>query len=235
MNKISIGILTGSGPEAGMLLWKMILDNVRKDLGNLYLGDLQAPEFLIHSIPKLGLSMDLEKNQDELWQVIKESLEIMNGKVDVLCLSCNILHFFQNKIETNNFSFQFISLVDTTIDYLKSNNIGQIGFISIPKVMDFSGISPYHKLNSICEVRLPKNFDKVVEIVTKIKKEGFASEVTTYKFMELVNQLQVDNIVIACTELSLLPITHLSHIHYIDPMHLLAQKTSSLFIQNNCG
>ena len=47
MKKISIGIITGSGPEAGMHLWKMILDDVRNDLGKLYLGDLQAPEFII--------------------------------------------------------------------------------------------------------------------------------------------------------------------------------------------
>ncbi|MBK9564521.1 MAG: hypothetical protein IPO37_04850 [Saprospiraceae bacterium] len=40
--------------EAGMHLWKMILDDVRNDLGKLYLGDLQAPEFIIHSIPQLG-------------------------------------------------------------------------------------------------------------------------------------------------------------------------------------
>lgn len=233
MNKISIGILTGSGPEAGMHLWKMILDNVRRDLGKLYFGDLQAPEFLIHSIPKLGLSMDLEKNKDELWEVIKESLDIMNDKVDVLCLSCNILHFFQRQIENSNFSFQFISLVDTTIDYLKNNGIKKVGFISIPQVLDFSGTSPYHKLSSICEVKLPNNFENVVEIVEKIKQEGFASEDTTSKFKKLVNQLQVDNIVIACTELSLIPITRSSCIHYIDPMSLLAQKISFLFIQNN--
>lgn len=233
MKKISIGIITGSGPEAGMHLWKMILDDVRNDLGKLYLGDLQAPEFIIHSIPQLGLSMDFEKNQTELWEALKVSLELMNGKVDVLCLSCNILHFFQNKIETNNFSFQFVSLVDTTIEYLIKNRINEVGFISIPKVMDFSSISPYRKLNSICKVKFPTNFDKVVEIVNTIKKEGFVNECVKSNFEDVVEQLQVGNVVVACTELSLIQASQSSCVNYIDPMSLLAKKISLLFTQNN--
>lgn len=229
----SIGIITGSGPEAGIHLWKIILDSVRRDLGELYFGDLQAPEFIIHSIPKLGLSMDLEKNESELWEALKESMELMNGKIDILCISCNILHFFQNRIEASSFNFQFVSLIDTTIDYLNNNNIKEVGFISIPQVMDFSGISPYHKLTSICEVKLPDDFDKVVEIVEIIKKDGFANKDTISKFIDVVNQLKVDNVVIACTELSLILTTQISSSNYIDPMNLLAQKISCLSIGNN--
>ena len=233
MKKKSIGIITGSGPEAGMHLWKMILDNVRRDLGELYFGDLQAPVFIIHSNPKLGLSMDLEKNKNELWEALKVSLELMNGKVDVVCLSCNILHYFQSRIEACSFSFKFVSLVDTTMDFLKYNDIKEVGFISIPQVMELSGISPYHKLTSICKVKLPDNFDRVVDIVTKIKKDGFANKDTTSKFKDVVNQLQVDNIIIACTELSLILTTHVSSIKYIDPMNLLAKNISSLAIYDN--
>ncbi len=56
-----IGIITGSGPEAGVDLWQKILKINKDILKEDFHGDLDAPNVTIFSVPELGHSMELEK------------------------------------------------------------------------------------------------------------------------------------------------------------------------------
>ena len=52
-----IGIITGSGPEAGVDLWMKILEENKRVLKENFRGDLDAPDVTIFSIQQLGHSM----------------------------------------------------------------------------------------------------------------------------------------------------------------------------------
>ena len=90
-----IGILAGSGPEAGIDLWTKTLAATRRLLGARYGGDLDAPEVLIHSVPALGLSMELEPNDAVVWKVLRESAEALAQRVDAFAIACNTLNHYE--------------------------------------------------------------------------------------------------------------------------------------------
>lgn len=70
-----IGIITGSGPEAGIDLWQKILIENKAILKDKFQGDLDAPNLTIFSVPQLGYSMELEKNYDLVWDILKKKLK----------------------------------------------------------------------------------------------------------------------------------------------------------------
>ena len=65
--KAVLGIIAGSGPEAGVDLWRKILVANRIALNERFRGDIDAPHMVIISEPTLGLSMDLVANREPVW------------------------------------------------------------------------------------------------------------------------------------------------------------------------
>ena len=57
----TLGIITGSGPEAGIDLWAKVLRKNMAAFGQDFRGDLDAPRVVVASEPELGLSMDLAR------------------------------------------------------------------------------------------------------------------------------------------------------------------------------
>ena len=82
--KKRIGIITGSGPEAGVDLWQKILKANKDILKENFHGDLDAPNVTIFSVPELGHSMELELNYEMVWKVLEKS-------VRDICKSCGLL------------------------------------------------------------------------------------------------------------------------------------------------
>ena len=76
-----IGIITGSGPEAGLDLWNKLLHANRAMQGDLFRGDLDAPNVTIFSEPSLGLSMELEANDETGWQCLKSTALALAARV----------------------------------------------------------------------------------------------------------------------------------------------------------
>ena len=56
-----IGVIAGSGPEAGVDLWVKILAVSRREQGEAYTGDSSAPLVRIISDPALGLPFDAQQ------------------------------------------------------------------------------------------------------------------------------------------------------------------------------
>jgi len=49
-----VGIITGSGPDAGIDFWNKLLKSNREYLKDKFTGDLDHPNTYIHSISELG-------------------------------------------------------------------------------------------------------------------------------------------------------------------------------------
>ncbi len=81
-----IGIITGSGPEAGIDLWQKTLDINKKILKENFRGDLDAPNVTIYSIPELGYSMELEKNYTKVWDILQKAIKNICKRLTILLL-----------------------------------------------------------------------------------------------------------------------------------------------------
>ncbi|CAH9050759.1 hypothetical protein PSECIP111951_02136 [Pseudoalteromonas holothuriae] len=223
MNQITtpgrIGIITGAGPDAGIDLWQKVLKHNKSLYKEHYQGDLSAPEVVVYSIPQLGLAMDIKSNEAILWQRLQEVLQRLNSQVDYVCIACNVLHYFSDKINQLKLNIEFISIVDVVENYIKKH--GNVALLSISKVIEFGQYSPYAPSAKKYPLETPKPA-AMDSLVSDIKRLGGEHPDTVAQFDEIVAQLQSDKLILACTDLPLLPLDKY-HKEFVDASDMLAQ------------
>jgi aspartate racemase len=140
-----IGILTGNGPESGVTLWQDILATVRK----LYpqVPDVLMPDVLIHSVPGMGLSMDLVKREKEVREIVLGGIrDLLLRDCKLITVACNTTIYFEREIAAlcEDFGARFISIAEAAVSAAQrtlakqSDNTG-VGLIGIGPVISLDG------------------------------------------------------------------------------------------------
>lgn len=126
-----IGIITGSGPEAGIDLWQKIIVSTRQHFGENFRGDIDIPNIIIYSDASLGLSMELEKHKTRIWNNLEKNLIDLTNRVDYFCISCYTLHYFEDHILNLKLKAEFISIISVIVEYIKNMTIETLGILSV--------------------------------------------------------------------------------------------------------
>lgn len=220
----TIGIITGSGPEAGIDLWLKILKQNREYIGKTFRGDIDAPQLIVHSIPQLGLSMEIRKNDRIVWEYLKTASINLSKDTDLFCIACNTLHYYHPEILNLNLSSEFISMIDAVKDHIIRNNIKRIALLGVKSVIEMDYWSPYNQLQEITRVEKISNPDKIKlkNLVYNIKKHGSKNREYKECLINIIGKLKSDHIFLACTELPLLDINFPDK-NIIDNNELLAK------------
>ena len=222
LNKKKIGIITGAGPEAGIDLWNKILEKNKNKFQDSYQGDLDAPYVVVRSIPALGNVMDIENHEADIWEILKDEILKISDDVDYFCIACNVLHFYSDQIIAMGLKEKFISIIDATQEYLEDKGVDQISLLSISKVLEFGKYSPYSSLKENLDVEVP-NIKETHNLIKDIKVKGATNEKVLLSYQQIINKLDSELIVLACTELPLLSTKGMSK-KFIDPTEILAEK-----------
>lgn len=219
----SIGIIAGAGPEAGIDLWKKILEANRRHHGDNFRGDIDAPEVLVHSIPELGFAMNLQEHESRLWAALLRAITHMDSQTNLLCIACNVLHTFADRIRALDTTLDLVSIVDVTCDHICSAGINRVGFLSISSVMALEGNSPYAALRDSANIVTAADSAAVDVLIREVKRHGASFPGLRERYDDIVRDLGVDSVILACTELPLL--SHpLPGIEQIDATRLLADE-----------
>lgn len=215
-----IGIISGAGPEAGIDLWRKILSHNKFLFGYRFQGDISAPEVLIHSLPELGLSIDVEAYEPLLWESLKAALQNMSSRVDFVCIASNVLHYFEERIQELPSSFEFVSMIAATEDVMPQYD--QLAILAMSKVLDFGAYSPYRNAAKKFRLEAPSPIEMDI-LVRSIKVNGADHPNTIDLFEDILSGIKSDNVILACAELPLLPL-HQFDKNFIDPSDLLAKR-----------
>ncbi|MFC2155035.1 aspartate/glutamate racemase family protein [Acidobacteriota bacterium] len=223
VNKKKVGIITGSGPEAGIDLWAKILKANKKSLEGKFRGDIDAPYIIIYSIPDLGRSMDLNKYEEEVRECLVDVVKKISTDVDLFCIACNTLHYYIQDIKGLTLKAEFVSIVDAVIKYVEQNKIKEIAILGSFYGMKINKWKIYSPLHEISDVKSPKDFEKVHELVYDIKRLGPGAPTIETRFKSILEQFDTKNILLACTELPLVKVDT-PDINLIDSTDLLAKE-----------
>ena len=198
----TIGIITGSGPEAGIDLWSKILSNRRESRNLIYRGDLDAPAMRIRSIPTLGLSMDMDTHASHLRPLVTEAALEMAQQCAAYTIACNTLHFFARELETVP-GGTFVSVQSVVRDELAVRNESRFALLGAKPVMSLGEWSPYSELQSEYEI---ETADSVLldQLIYAVKSQGGASPEIAREFRAILDSLESTIVVVGCTELPLL-------------------------------
>lgn len=218
-----IGIITGSGPEAGVDLWQKVLKHNKDILKENFKGDLDAPNVTILSVPELGHSMELEKNYDMVWNTLKNAVRDICERVDYFVIACNTLNLYANRIKEIGYEEKFISTLKVVEEYIIDKSLEQACIIGALPVLEMKEYSVFTPLNQKYNIEVPKNFKKVHQLIYDVKKFGGHEHKVINDFRYIVDKIKSNNIFLACTELPLIKLKFADK-NLIDVTDLLARK-----------
>lgn len=205
----TIGIITGNAPESGILLWNYINEFVR-EVPDLYCyGDMSMPPVIVHSLPEMGLSMELEHRETEVWEALRSAVVNLGRQgVRLLALADNTTQYFTPQIRAlcEEYKTEFISLPESVAEWLQSQGKRSVALVGIDSVADLGHWSAYREPLSAFEVEVlsASTKEKVHQLAYQVKSEG-VSEASLNRLRDILRrEVTSDNVILALTELSLL-------------------------------
>lgn len=229
MHNPRIGIITGSGPEAGIDLWNKLLRASRRRLGSAFRGDLDAPAVSIISEPALGLSMELEHNDAAVWACLKQCATDIAQRVDYYAIACNTLNHYQDRLEALGLSARLVSFADVVLATLRQQGIGSVALLGARPVTDLGPWSHYRRLAGHVRIELPRpeQAHALHQLIYDVKAAGGDAPGLRERFAGLLEALESDTVLLACTELPLIPLPP-TRKQVVDVTDLVAQRLAEL-------
>ncbi len=200
----TIGIVSGSGPEAGIDLLAKVLRHNQDLLGSEFAGDLDAPRVVLISEPLLGRSMDLERYENEVWEALRSTVEAMDPHVDTYAIACNTLNWFEPQLRQLGTQASFVSFQSVVLAWLKQNSCAEVGLLGAAPVTDMGEWSAYRSVADQVRVETPANSESLHQLIYDVKRVGSSDPAHRRRFESLLSDMSADTVLLACTELPLL-------------------------------
>lgn len=203
----TIGILTGNGPDSGMLLWDSINNHIRARGTRSFRGDVAFPRVVIESVPGMGLSMDLSSRADEVRPVVLSAVQrLCDTGATLIGIACNTTQYFAEDVRAicDRNGAVFVAIAEETARYLNAQGIERFDFFGISAVNDFDGWSAFGMLDNDFELIRPHEDDiaRIDKAAYDIKQRGVDARAVNH-LRDLVSRAShTDTIVVALTELS---------------------------------
>lgn len=218
-----IGIISGSGPQAGIDLWQKVLDANRRILGNRYRGDVDAPHVTIISEPALGLSIALEKNEPAVWASLETTVRRISPLIDHLAIACNTLHYCEARLRGLGLNGKLVSLSEVVISHIQELKLPRIALLGAQPVADLGALSPFRDLQEVIEIESAPDLAAVHDLICNVKTLGPDHPEVIECFTSLLEELESENVLLACTELPLIS-TRGEKRRLIDTTRLVAEE-----------
>lgn len=199
-----IGIIAGSGPEAGVDLWSKLLRQNQRRLGALYRGDLDAPELVIRSDPLLGLSMELEQNEGPIWERLRHAAVAIADSTAAYAIACNTLNYFAPQLQALDLPAELVSFQSVVTTLIEREGIGRLCLLGAAPVTSMSRWSAYYGLESLVDVEAVEQAEALHRLIYDIKALGPGDPTLRPRFAEMLCGVESDTVVLACTELPLI-------------------------------
>lgn len=207
LKKQRIGLIAGSGPEAGIDLWQKILEANREISGAAFTGDVDAPDIVIVSESRLGLSMNLEAFEEEVWDSLESCVREVAAMTNYFAIACNTLHHFAPRIAELGLAAPLISITDVVDRHLQSLNGAEVTLLGSASIMRLGAQSPYAQLARRYPLYAPEELIPAVhELIGEVKRVGGSALAVVERFQSILDVVKTPVVLLACTELPLIPV-----------------------------
>jgi len=219
----TIGILGGMGPAATVeLMSRIIRRTPAKDDGDHI-------RMLVDNNPKVPsrIAAIIEGTGDDPLPELKRMASgLQAAGADFLVMACNTAHHYQAELAAA-VAIPLLSILDVTARHLAANHprARRIGFLASPAVRLTGVYGQAFKEKGLTIVYPGEEPNAGLLGVIRQVKEGQTGPDQVRVFHDVARQLApgVDAVLVACTELSMLPLPQLSGIPVIDTLDLLAE------------
>ncbi|WP_235931138.1 aspartate/glutamate racemase family protein [Paracoccus xiamenensis] len=187
-----------------MDLWSKVLRKNADAFGADFGGDTDAPRVIVVSEPELGLSMDLARNEAEVWAAMQRSLAVLAPQVDAFAIACNTLNWYAPKIQALDLTARLLSFQSVLTGWIEKTGISRVALLGAAPVTEMGEWSAYRFLDTLIDVERPADPAALHELIHDVKRLGSHNASLRPRFADLVNALDADHVLLACTELPLI-------------------------------
>jgi aspartate racemase len=221
----TIGIIGGLGPETTSEFYLEIVFECYKK------NKEQRPPILIWNVPlKYKIEEDLlEKAEGEeryIPYLIEAAKKLEKAGADFLVIPCNSVHAFIKEVR-NSVKIPVLSILEETAKFLKNKNISKVGILATPSTIKRRIYEIHLKNNNIKQIT-PDGFDqaKVGKMINNLvlNRHNNKDRKDLLKIVDKFKDKNVENVILACTDLQILIPEH-SKIKIYDTMKILADAT----------
>ncbi len=200
-----IGIVGGSGPEAGADLLTKVFAAHRQAVGPAYRGDIDAPRVHLVSEPELGHSMELATHHAGVRAALVEAVgQLAGGNMSVVGIACNTLNVFVPELRTRFPACTIASMPEVAADRARAMGARRVALLGAAPVVQLGAESAYRGLVEEFDLVTPEDPDPLHELIYDIKQRGGSDAELVARFDAIVAPLAADVVLLACTELPLL-------------------------------
>ena len=171
--------------------------------------------------------MNLPETEDLVWEHLRNACERIAAQVDAYAIACNTLYFYEPAIRSLNLSAALCSPVECVRQESMRRGGETMALLGSAPVTDFGGsTSPYARLADSVDLELHSEPGRVHQLIESIKLEGGSTAELEAEFGSIVQTLDADAALLACTELPLLT-GQQADIELVDVTLLLARALVS--------
>lgn len=168
-----------------------------------------------------------------LLYLIDAAQRLEKGGADFIVIPCNSVHILIDEIR-KSVNIPVLSIIEETIDYLKSKNIDQVGILATSATIRKKLYEEKLIQNGI-SIKVPSEEDQnqMGEIINNLVHSRQDDE-DKQKLLEITKRLAdsgVKTILLACTDLQLIT-PQIPDIEIIDTMEIVARSTVQNILNN---
>ena len=218
MNTLTIGILGGMGPRATVNFEQRLLDAFSG-------ADQDFPRIISVNNSQIPDRSDFiqSKGSDPLEEFKVSASILQSSNVDIVCMPCNTAH--SPKILARLMATIPLPIIDmpaACILLAESKQYKKILILSTEGTAN-SGIFDSRAITVTCVYPDKISQTLITSAIKSIKDSGGVDENTANQIKVLIASANVDAVVLACTELSLLPKVLFKSIPLIDSIEVMVE------------
>jgi aspartate/glutamate racemase len=241
-----LGLITGNGPESGMALWRHINATVHARLttDKRMRGDLSFPRVILHSLPEMGLSMELISREKMVWHELEKCVKhLLESGATHVALACNTTPYFSPQIQAiaTTYGACFISIAQVTANYLQNRGLRSATLLGIPSVAEMGAYSAYQSLGELGVVPASPEVQPLLSelgyLVKRMELVGQDAKPLNKLQQILRTGVHTKHAIIALTEISVLLERfpklreRIRDIEIIDPLQLLGEELADAYLR----
>jgi aspartate racemase len=203
----SLGIIAGSGPEAGVDLWTKVLKSARRKLGPEYRGDEDAPPVQIISDPCLGIAPRSFWDRRARRIALRRAIATLAPATGRFTVACNALQVEARQQAPKSARRKLVTF-DQGVDWkLRELHVSEFTILGISGVASLGPSSIYAPLAARYRIRQPKDQRAVDLLIGDIKRLGADDATVIARMDEILSDHSAAPVLLACTDFPLVPVS----------------------------
>ncbi|NLD17862.1 MAG: aspartate/glutamate racemase family protein [Tissierellia bacterium] len=222
--KNKLGIIGGMGPLATSIFFSRIIDSTMATKDQEHIWTVISS----HSTMPDRTSVIVEKlNHDVIIQAVSEDIKIMEAaNVERISIPCNTFHYFYDEVQSLT-DIPIINMIDEAMKEFSTLYGKKTLVLSTVGTKQAGVYEKYAETNGIEILDLDEKYvTQINDLIYEIKSTNMVDRPEFIEFLEeLFEVYQPDGIIVACTELSLIPLGKFTNNKVLDAMDVLVRES----------